>query len=137
MAGKGTNGNGKGAPSLTQEQHQELLGALEDGVPLMPAFMAVGITKGRYQVLKERAEKVQKGELREFWNAIECARARGEVKHWRTLATGGKEAKGSLRVLEYSYGYTRTERQEQQVEHSGGLVIKVDRAGVTEADRPD
>lgn len=112
MVGNGTNGNGKGAPNLSQEEYDDLIQALEDGVPMPAAFGGVGISRSSFYRLKEKAEAASKGQLKVWWDCITRARDRGEWALWRRVSKGGKGTGGAQWVLERSYHYYKVERQE-------------------------
>jgi hypothetical protein len=138
MSGQ-SNGNGNGfphLPRLTEEQEGELLDAISLGMPIQRALEMVGIPVSSFHLMYAAAEKARGGKLKDFLERLARARARGEYSLLKRVEQGGKGTANRMWILERSFGYWRTERQESQVEHSGGVEITVKRAKVGESDRP-
>lgn len=140
--GKPPNGNGNGSngsrihiPKLGEEEEEYLLEALKAGMPISRALVMVGVSSSSFYRMKEAAEDAKKGKLRGFWDKIERARASGEAAMWIRAAKGGKGSGGAMWVLERSFGHWKTERREEQHEHSGAVEITLTRLEVSEDDR--
>ena len=137
MAANG-NGNGNGiphVPKLDPEAEQRLFKAISVGCTIEVACQHAGISSSTYYRLRDAAKDAVGGKLKAWWDGLKKAEADCQVLCMTAIQGGEKGWQGKAWIMERRFGYYRTERQEQQVEHSGGVEITVKRLEVSEDDR--
>jgi transposase-like protein len=102
--------NPQGRPSLLKEYEDEIYAAAEEGMTLEGCARIAGIDESTLHRWKNKYE--------DFRKSLKRARAKGELKHLRSV-----DNNGSRFILERSFGYVKTEKREldADVAHSGQI----------------